>query len=90
VAGGVREGACPGHTFTIDPISPTSRSRRLQLCAAANDSLVCVAVFAGVLNDAVAYCRSRSGSLAIFPAIRCASSRVSSFAAARRPDSSSK
>jgi hypothetical protein len=44
----LREGAgAPGHTSLIAPIPPTSRSRRLQLCAAVVDSPVCVAVFAG-------------------------------------------
>ena len=54
MAGGVREGACPGHNFTIAPIPPTSRSRRLQPCTAVVDALVNVAIFAGRVNDAVA------------------------------------
>jgi len=48
VAGGELEGACPGHNFTVAPIPPTLRSRRLKLCTAVVDSLVCVAVFAGL------------------------------------------
>ena len=47
MAGGVLEGACPGHNFTVASIPPTSRSRRLELCTVVVDSLVCVAVFAG-------------------------------------------
>jgi hypothetical protein len=42
VAGGVREGACPGHNFTIAPIPPTPRSGRLQLCTASHAPLACV------------------------------------------------
>jgi hypothetical protein len=44
----LREGAgAPGHASLIAPILPTSCSRRLQLCAAVLDDLVCVAVFGG-------------------------------------------
>ena len=65
MAGDAAWGAgAPGHTSLIAPIPPTSRSRRLQLCAAVVDSPVCVAVFAGRPGNAVGQCGSNAGSLA--------------------------
>jgi hypothetical protein len=60
VAGGELEGACPGHNFTIARIFPTSRARQLQSTQA--------------LSRGARYL-SNSGSLAMFTAIRRASSQ---------------
>ena len=90
MAGGVLEGACPGHNFTVASIPPTSRSRRLQLCTVVVDSLVCVAVFAGRPKRRGWLVPQQLRQLGDVAAIRRASSRVISRVAARRPGSSAK
>ena len=87
MAGGVLEGACPGHNFTVARIPPTLRSRQLQLCTAVVDSLVCVAVFAGRLSDAVELVPQQPRQLRNIRRNPPRLVECSSFAAARRPGS---